>query len=151
MPIPGDGESSGGKRRAVLLLSLILLVWNAGATARHIVSPGFPPPPETADSFPSLQPTSGDGTDAFPAERPRGGPPTIRQKYLLGKRVDINRASLAEIAELPGITDKIAAAVVEERERIGRFRSPDDLLGVKGIKGKRLQKILPFLAKIPNN
>ena len=151
MPGPGDGESSGGKRRAVLLLSLILLVWNAAATARHIGSPGFPPSPETADSFPPLQATSGDETGVFPAERPRGGPPTICQKYLLGKRVDINRASLAEIAELPGITDKIAAGVVEERERIGGFRSPDDLLGVKGIKVKRLQKILPFLAKIPNN
>ena len=45
----------------------------------------------------------------------------------------------------------LAAAVVEERDRLGRFRSPEDLLGVKGIKGKRLQKILPFLAEMPNN
>lgn len=56
-----------------------------------------------------------------------------------------------EISELPGISDGIAAAVVEERDRLGRFRSPGDLLGVKGIKGKRLRKILPFLAKMPNN
>ena len=151
MPIPGDGENSGGKRRAVLLLSLILLVWNAGATARHIGSIGLLPPPETADSFPFLPATSDDETGVPPAERPRGGPLTVRQKYLLEKRVDINKSSLAEISELPGISDEIAAAVVEERERIGGFRSPGDLLGVRGIKEKRLQKMLPFLAEMPNN
>ncbi len=69
----------------------------------------------------------------------------------MGKRIDINKAPLAEISELPGISDKVAAAVVEERERLGRFRSPEDLLSVKGIKEKRLQKILPFLENIPNN
>jgi competence protein ComEA len=84
-------------------------------------------------------------------ESPRSGPLTIRQKYLLGKRVDINKASLEEISELPGISDKVAAAVLEERERLGRFRSHEDLLGVTGIKEKRLQKILPFLAEMPNN
>jgi DNA uptake protein ComE-like DNA-binding protein len=40
---------------------------------------------------------------------------------------------------------------VEERNRLGQFRSPTDLLGVKGIKEKRLQKILPFLSKMQNN
>jgi len=151
MPIPGNGERSGGKRRAVLLLSLILLVWNIGATARHIGSPGAPPSPETVASFPFLRGTSGDEADILRAERPRGGPPTIRQKYLLGKRIDINTASLAEISELPGISDAVAAAVMEERKRNGGFRSPGDLLGVKGVKEKRLQKMLPFLAKMPNN
>ena len=58
---------------------------------------------------------------------------------------------MVEISELPGISDKVAAAVVEERNRLGRFRSSVDLLGVKGIKEKRLQKILPFLSKMPNN
>jgi competence protein ComEA len=103
------------------------------------------------DGSPALQSASDDETAVLPAESPRSGPLTIRQKYLLGKRIDINKASIGEISELPGISDKVAAAVVEERDRLGRFRSPDDLLGVKGIKEKRLQKILPFLSKMPNN
>jgi competence protein ComEA len=103
------------------------------------------------DGSPVLPSASDNETAALSAESPRSGPLTIRQKYLLGKRVDINKASLGEISELPGISDKIAAAVVEERDRLGRFRSAEDLLGVKGIKGKRLQKILPFLVKMPNN
>jgi len=151
VPIQGDRESSGGKRRALLLLSLILLVWNACATAQHVASVGLPPSMDTADGSPVLPSASDNETTALSAESPRSGPLTIRQKYLLGKRIDINKASLVEISELPGISDKVAAAVVKERDRLGRFRSPEDLLGIKGIKKKLLQKILPFLAKMQNN
>jgi competence ComEA-like helix-hairpin-helix protein len=151
VPIQGGMGNNGGKRRAVLLLSLILLVWNAFATARHVVSDGILLSMDWTDGFPVLPSASGEETAVLSAESPRSGPLTIRQKYLLGKRVDINKASLVEISGLPGISEKVAAAVVEERERLGRFRSVEDLLGVKGIKEKRLQKILPFLAKINNN
>ncbi|HEX8043545.1 helix-hairpin-helix domain-containing protein [Candidatus Deferrimicrobium sp.] len=151
MPIQGSRKCNGGKRRAVLLLSLILLVWNAFATAQRVVSIGLLPAVNLADGSPVLPFPSGIETGVLSAESPRCRPLTIRQQYLLGKRIDINRASLQEISELPGISDKIAAAVVEERDRVRGFRVPEDLLGVKGIKEKRLQKILPFLAKMPNN
>jgi len=151
VPNQGSGGSSGRKRRAVLLLSLILLVWNAIATARRVVPAGILPSTDRNDGFPVLASPSDDAADLLSAESPRSGPLTIRQKYLLGSRVDINNASLSEISELPGISDEIAAAVVEERDRLGRFQSPKDLLGVRGIKGKRLQKILPFLSNMPNN
>ncbi|MFA6146720.1 MAG: helix-hairpin-helix domain-containing protein [bacterium] len=147
----GSGNRNGGKRRAILLLSLILLVWNACASARHLASVGFPPFPDRVDLPPITPYSLGDETPVRSAESPGSGPLTILQKYLLGKRVDINRASLSEISELPGISDKVAAAVVEERDRLGRFQAPEDLLLVDGIKAKRLQKILPFLAKMPNN
>jgi competence ComEA-like helix-hairpin-helix protein len=151
VPIQGNRESSGRKRRAVLLLSLILLVWNACATAKRIASVGLLPSMDRADGSPALPSATDNETAALSAESPRSGPLTIRQKYLLGKRIDINKASLGEISELPGISDKVAAAVLEERDRIGRFLSPEGLLGVKGIKEKKLQKILPFLTKMPNN
>src|SRR5512140_750991 len=144
-------DHSGGKRRAVLLLSLILLVWNVVATAQHAAPVGLLPFTDRYDRSPANPSASGNETDALSAESPRSGPLTIRQKYLLGKRIDINKASLLEISELPGSSDTVAAAVVAARNRLGRFRSPEDLLGVKGIKEKRLQKILPFLAKMPNN
>ncbi|MBI5904379.1 MAG: helix-hairpin-helix domain-containing protein [Deltaproteobacteria bacterium] len=81
----------------------------------------------------------------------RLGPLSLRQKYLLGKRIDINVATIEEISELPGISDVAARELVEERRRIGRFRSPEELLAVRGIKEKRLKKILPFLTGLPNN
>ncbi|HEY7528086.1 MAG TPA: helix-hairpin-helix domain-containing protein, partial [Candidatus Deferrimicrobiaceae bacterium] len=76
---------------------------------------------------------------------------TARQRYLLGKRVDINRASTAEIGELPGISETVARSVVETRTRLGGFRRAEDLLQARGIKEKRLKKILPFLLKFHNN
>jgi competence protein ComEA len=96
---------------------------------------------------------SGAAGDGFlPGARAAGkGPPTIRQKFLAGRRVDVNRATMAEISELPGVSDKVAQAVIAERGRIGRFRHPADLLGVAGIKEKRLHKILPFISGFDNN
>jgi competence ComEA-like helix-hairpin-helix protein len=76
---------------------------------------------------------------------------TVKQGYLLGKRVDINRAGVEEIEGLPGISRGVAESVVETRKRLGGFRRPEDLLKVRGIKGKLLKKILPFLVQFHNN
>jgi len=151
VPIQGGQGSSGGKQRAVLLLSLILLVWNVCASAGRVASVVLFPSMDKAGGSPALRSAFDNETVALSAESPRTGPLTIRQKYLLGKRVDINKASLWEISELPGISDKVAVALLAERDRLGGFRSPKDLLGVKGIKAKRLQKILPFLSGMHNN
>jgi competence ComEA-like helix-hairpin-helix protein len=130
--VGSSGEGKSGK--ACLFLSLIVLVWNVGATGRHFLlaeplHPGIPGPFEPAPQ----------------------GPPTGKQKFLLGKRVDINLAPLAEIEGLPGISRKTAESVIETRKRLGGFRTPADLLKVAGIKEKRLKKILPFLVQFPNN
>lgn len=129
----------GGARsgKACLLLSLIVLVWNVGATGRHFLPAGSPS---------IIDPGRFEQAPAVPE-----GQLSAKQNYLLGKRVDINRASLAEIEGLPGISRTTAESVIETRNRLGRFRSPRDLLQVKGIKEKRLKKILPFLVEFPNN
>lgn len=131
---------------------MIILVWNLGTTdgllsILQAPSPGM-----------SISPSGpARGVDAFvsPEEAARGGrggdPLTVRQMFLLGRRVDINRAEYKEISGLPGISDPVAKAVVEERKRRGAFRRPEDLLAVRGIKEKRLKKILPFIAIIHNN
>jgi competence protein ComEA len=147
--VGSTGEAKSGK--ACLLVSLIVLVWNVGATGRHFLfadSPrqGIDKPFEHApeDSVGGLP--ASDCAAAVPH-----GPLTVKQNFLLGKRVDINLASMAEIEGLPGISRKVAESVIETRKRMGRFRKPQDLLQVKGIKEKRLKKILPFLVKFPNN
>ncbi|MBW7473758.1 helix-hairpin-helix domain-containing protein [Paenibacillus oenotherae] len=55
--------------------------------------------------------------------------------------IDINRASAEELDALPGIGAAKAAAIVKEREKNGRFRTVEDLLRVKGIGPKMLEKI----------
>ena len=143
------GEARHGK--ACLLLSLIVLVWNVFETGRHFLCAGSPPIAapgrfESALAPPCRPPSPLDGTVSAPP-----GPLSVKQNFLLGKKVDINRASLADIEGLPGISRKVAESVIETRTRLGRFRTPQDLLQVNGIKEKRLRKILPFLVEFPNN
>ena len=108
-------------------------------------SPGiFPWPGTVRDGSPLV-------SEVHLATGGHGGPLTVRQGFLLGKIVDINRAGYRELSGLPGISDLVAKAIVEERARRGGFHAPEDLLAVRGIKEKRLKKILPFLAILPNN
>ncbi len=63
--------------------------------------------------------------------------------------VDLNSASKAELANLPRVGEKLAERIVERREELGGFRSVDDLLGVKGIGEKTLDKMRPFCVVAP--
>lgn len=58
-----------------------------------------------------------------------------------GDRVDINKASAAELQALKGIGAKTAQAIVEYRNAHGAFKSVDDLKHVKGIGEKKLSRI----------
>ena len=58
--------------------------------------------------------------------------------------VDINKADAATIAkELNGIGLNKAQAIVTHREKNGAFKSADDLLKVKGIGAKTLERNRP--------
>ncbi|HHW11823.1 MAG TPA: helix-hairpin-helix domain-containing protein [Firmicutes bacterium] len=60
-------------------------------------------------------------------------------------RLDPNTASYEELQTLPGIGPVLAARIIEYRETMGKFRTIDDLLAVKGIGEKTLAKIRPYL------
>ena len=142
--------SSGTGKRSYLFLSMILLVWNSLATAERLFHDGFPGNPPAASESPASESPILRNELPEPSG-PRKSALTARQKYLIGKQIDINKASKEEFDSLPGISDAMAAAIVAERERTGGFRSPEELTRVKGIKEKRLEKILPFLKKMENN
>ena len=63
--------------------------------------------------------------------------------------VELNSASKAELTNLPRVGEKLAERIVERREELGGFRSVDDLLGVKGIGEKTLDKMRPFCVVAP--
>ncbi|MFB2863911.1 ComEA family DNA-binding protein [Aeromonas sp. MdU4] len=48
-------------------------------------------------------------------------------------KVDINTATLAELTSLKGVGDKKAQAIVDYREKQGKFTSVDQLADVNGI------------------
>jgi competence protein ComEA len=60
--------------------------------------------------------------------------------------LDVNRAEAAQLARLPGVGPGLAQRIVEERQRRGRFDSPDQLRYVLGMGPKKLAAIRPFIA-----
>ncbi len=58
----------------------------------------------------------------------------------VGDRVDINTATVAELAALPGIGEAKAKAIVEHRTA-DPFKTVDDLKKVKGIGDKMLESL----------
>ncbi len=63
----------------------------------------------------------------------------------LAGQININTASQDELQTLPFIGPKIAERIVEYREKQGPFKSIDDLLKIKGIGQKKLEKIRPLV------
>ncbi len=66
------------------------------------------------------------------------------KRLVLGIPIDINRSSREELVLVPGIGEATAERIVEQRRQSGTFRRLDDLLQVKGIKEKRLERLRPY-------
>jgi competence protein ComEA len=60
-------------------------------------------------------------------------------------KVDINTASVEQLTSLPGVGEKLAARIVEYREKSGGFKSPQELMNVRGVGEKNFQKIEGYL------
>lgn len=55
-------------------------------------------------------------------------------------RININTATLDQLETLKGIGPKTAARIIAQRKRVGYFRSLEDLMQIKGIGSKTLNK-----------
>ena len=58
---------------------------------------------------------------------------SVPEEIYTAELVDINRAGVEEIAQLPGIGEVLAGRIVMYRENAGPFESAEDLLNVDGI------------------
>jgi len=56
-------------------------------------------------------------------------------------RVNVNEADAETLCGLPGIGPVLAARIIQEREQNGPFSYPEDLMAVKGIGQKTLDKL----------
>jgi len=61
------------------------------------------------------------------------------------KLLDLNTATAAELAQLPGVGASTAKAIVQFREKSGSFERVEDLLAIRGISARRLQQIRPYV------
>ena len=66
------------------------------------------------------------------AARPAAKPATV---------VNLNTATVAELEKLPGIGQKVAARIVEYRQKNGQFKKIEELMNVQGIGEKSFLKI----------
>jgi competence protein ComEA len=74
------------------------------------------------------------------------GPPrdlAADERLVLGLPLDLNRASATELAWIPGLSPRLAGEVVAYRDGHGPFERVDDLLAVKGIGPRRLERARP--------
>jgi len=89
-----------------------------------------PARPARALAAPAPAPAA-EGDAAAPEGTPTADP----------RPLDINRASQSELARLPGVGAALAGRILAERERRGRFDSPEALRDVFGMGPKKLAAI----------
>jgi competence protein ComEA len=151
MPYPGP------QLRLLILLALTLLL---GLGVREWRA-GFPDAAERLERFDREDPTP---FPLEPAPVPAAPPPPAARRAGPGgatpappaastpppsspaEPLDVNQADAAALARLPGVGAGLAQRIVEERERRGRFDSPEALRYVLGMGPKKLAAIRPFIA-----
>ncbi len=139
MAAPGRGGHRGAMetevralRRAVLvLLALSLARW--GVARRSAASPGDAALPTAAAAL-------ADSSRALADDARRRN-----SRLRPGERVDVNTAPEAELDRLPGVGPATAAAIVRAR-REAPFRTQADLLRVRGVGPRLLERMGPHLA-----
>ncbi len=67
-------------------------------------------------------------------------------KFILKeKSLNINNATKSDLVKLPGIGEVLAENIIKYREENGKFDDINQLLKVKGIGKKKLEKIKPYI------
>jgi competence ComEA-like helix-hairpin-helix protein len=61
------------------------------------------------------------------------------------KPININTANSEELQQVPGIGPATADKILQMRKSYGAFKSVDDLLSIRGIGKKRLEKMRRYL------
>ncbi|MDS3862481.1 phospholipase D-like domain-containing protein [Thermosynechococcaceae cyanobacterium BACA0444] len=94
-------------------------------------------PTATGEPSPSANPSTRPTTAANSSSRSR---PNTASSSPSGAKINVNRASEAELTALPGVGPKVAAAIVKTRAS-HPFTSLEDLDAVPGIGPKMLERI----------
>lgn len=130
---------SSPQLRLLLALGATLLVGFAVSEWRA----GFPDAAGRLERFDSEEPAAALLPSPAPAPspgvlRPKSAPPPPGAAAPDPGPLDLNRAGVEELARLPGVGPGLARRIVEERERRGRFDSPDALRDILGLGPRKL-------------
>jgi len=135
---------------AIFLLGLAVREWRAGFPEvadrlerfdrEDLSAPLLPSPregPRPVSSTPA--PKAIVGAASSPRSESRAGPAAAAGAD--PRPLDLNRATVAELARLPGVGPGLAQRILDERERRGRFESPEALRQVVGLGPKKLASL----------
>lgn len=70
-----------------------------------------------------------------------GSPLNAGATLTVGGRLDLNRATAEDLAQLQGVGPSLAKAIVDERTRRGGFKTIDEVDGVPGVGPARLETL----------
>jgi len=128
----------------IILLALsILLVWKTNREGSETIrimstvtpSAGvLPAEPATASEDESYDVPDADDMESRPGNEPSGP-----------QKVNVNKAGIEELMTLPYIGEVKARAIISYREEHGPFSTYEDLLNVKGIGTKTLERIRDYI------
>ena len=65
------------------------------------------------------------------------------------QKIDINSASVGELTQLPGIGKELAQRMIAYREKVGRFRTVEELAAVSGISERMVERLKGRLSTNP--
>lgn len=67
------------------------------------------------------------------------------KKELKKKSINLNRATVEELSQLPGIGEKTALKIIEYRKKYGGFKKLEDLMKIERIGPNLFEKIKDYL------
>jgi len=72
-------------------------------------------------------------------------PAALAKKQPPAHPININTAGSSDLQQVPGIGPSTAQKILDTRKSYGSFKSVDDLLSIKGIGPKKLEKMRKYL------
>jgi competence ComEA-like helix-hairpin-helix protein len=75
--------------------------------------------------------------------------PAAAKKKPPSRPIDINVANIKELEELPGVGPTTAQAIIDTREKTGKFKRVEDLLVIHGISATKLDRMRPYVTVGP--